>query len=41
MNKWQRPLLQEEEQDVPIKVWEVLLWFVVFVFVVGVALSKI
>lgn len=23
---WQKPLLQEDERDVPIKVWEVLLY---------------
>jgi type II secretory pathway component PulF len=41
MNKWQKPLLQEEEPDVKLKVWEAILYPAVLVVVVFVALSKI
>lgn len=39
MNKWQRPLLQEDERDVPLKVWEVLLYAGVFCVVLFTGLS--
>ena len=39
MNKWQRPLLQEDESDVPMKVWEVLLYWAVFLVLLFVGLA--
>jgi hypothetical protein len=38
---WQRPLLQEDERDVPLKVWEVLLYGAMFAVFVIVGLVKI
>lgn len=41
MNKWQKPLLQEEEREVPLKVWEVLLYGAVTVAIIVVGLAKL
>ena len=41
MNKWQKPLLQEEEQDPPLKVWEVLVYGAVTVTAIIVGLAKL
>ena len=38
---WQKPLLQEDERDVPIKVWEMLLYGAVTVVLIVVGLAKI
>jgi hypothetical protein len=40
-NKYQHALLQQEERDVPLKVWEVLLYGAVLVVMVVVGLAKI
>jgi len=41
MNKWQRPLLQEDERDEPLKVWEALLYGGCLVLLIVLALSRI
>ena len=41
MNKWQRPLLQNEERDVPMKVWEKLLYGAVTLTVIIAGLAKL
>ena len=40
-NKWQQPLLQKDEQDVPLKVWEVLLYGGCLVVLILFAVSKL
>ena len=41
MNKWQKNLLQDDDHEPPLRVWEVLLYWAIFLVVVTLALSSL